>query len=50
MPARTSTSFVCVTLRGQNGFGDADLFLGHTVAGSPPGNLRTTVRARQAVS
>ncbi len=37
------------TLRGGNGFGDSILFSGHTLAGSPPGNLRTTVRARDAL-
>ena len=32
------------TLRGGNGFGDSILFSGHTLAGSPPGNLRVACR------
>ncbi len=37
------------TLRGGNGFGDSILFSGHTLAGFPPGNLRTTLRTRIAL-
>lgn len=50
VPTQAPMPFVFTTLRGQHSFGDADLFLGHTLAGFPPGNLRTTVRARQDVS
>lgn len=38
------------TLRGRNGLGDSILFSGHTLAGFPTGNLRTTVRARRTQS
>lgn len=37
------------TLRGQNGLDDSILFLGHTHAGSPAGNLRPTARTRDAL-
>lgn len=35
-----------ITLRGRNVLGDSILFSGHTLAGFPTGNLRTTVRTR----
>lgn len=38
------------TLRGRNAFGDSILFSGHTLAGFPTGNLRTTVRTRIALT
>jgi len=42
----TNADPFAATLRGRNGLADSILFSGHTLAGFPTGNLRTTVRTR----
>lgn len=49
-PRNTGQPAPFTTLRDRNGFSDSILFFGHTLAGFPTGNLRSTLRTRDSRS